>query len=90
MHRDSTTQRIGTLSIDLKKIPEGVKRAARVRRMGNHQYYCLKGAIEAVYGSAEITYTAKLGGKKFLVITRMAVANPCLNRHYTRYDQRAV
>ncbi|KAF5250172.1 hypothetical protein FANTH_4592 [Fusarium anthophilum] len=42
-------------------IPEAVKRTAKIRRMGWHRYYCLKGAIEAVYGSAEITYTVKLG-----------------------------
>ncbi|KAF5600040.1 UVSB PI-3 kinase [Fusarium pseudoanthophilum] len=43
------------------RIPEAVKRTAKIRRMGWHRYYCLKGAIEAVYGSAEITYTVKLG-----------------------------
>jgi hypothetical protein len=63
VHLDATTQHIGTLSLDLGKIPEAVKRTARIRRMGLHRYYCLKGAIEAVYGSAEITYTVKLGGK---------------------------
>ncbi|KAL9566383.1 hypothetical protein ACKAV7_009298 [Fusarium commune] len=64
VHLDETTQHIGTLSLDLRKIPEAVKRTAKIRRMGWHRYYCLKGAIEAVYGSAEITYTVKLGGKK--------------------------
>ncbi|RBR22292.1 hypothetical protein FVER53590_01978 [Fusarium verticillioides] len=62
VHLDETTQHIGTLSLDLRKIPEAVKRTAKIRRMGWHRYYCLKGAIEAVYGSAEITYTVKLGG----------------------------
>ncbi|KAF4494809.1 uvsb pi-3 kinase [Fusarium agapanthi] len=61
VHLDETTQHIGTLSLDLRKIPEAVKRTAKIRRMGWHRYYCLKGAIEAVYGSAEITYTVKLG-----------------------------
>lgn len=63
VHLDATTQHIGTLSLDLGKIPEAVKRTSRIRRMGLHRYYCLQGAIEAVYGSAEITYTVKLGGK---------------------------
>ncbi|KAF4947550.1 hypothetical protein FGADI_10333 [Fusarium gaditjirri] len=61
VHLDETTQHIGTLSLDLRKIPEAVKRTAKIRRMGWHRYYCLKGAIEAVYGSAEITYTVQLG-----------------------------
>ncbi|KAG4284125.1 hypothetical protein FPRO06_08504 [Fusarium proliferatum] len=64
VHLDETTQHIGTLSLDLRKIPEAVKRTAKIRRMGWHRYYCLKGAIEAVYGSAEITYTVKLGALK--------------------------
>lgn len=65
IHRDASTQLIGTLSLDLRKIPESVKRTARVTRMGMHRYYCLQGAIKAVYGSAEITYTVELGGKEF-------------------------
>lgn len=64
IHLDSSTQYIGTLSLDLKKIPDSAKRTAKVRRMGWHRYYCLKGVIEASYGSAEITYKVKLGGKK--------------------------
>ncbi|CAJ0548046.1 Ff.00g048000.m01.CDS01 [Fusarium sp. VM40] len=62
IHLDGSTQHIGTLSLDLRKIPEAVKRTAKIRRMGWHRYYCLEGAIEAVYGSAEITYSVKLGG----------------------------
>ncbi|KAF5016695.1 hypothetical protein F66182_11546 [Fusarium sp. NRRL 66182] len=62
IHRDGRTQHIGTLSLDLRKIPDSTKRTAKIRRMGLHRYYCLQGAIEAVYGSAEITYSVKLGG----------------------------
>ncbi|KAF4984272.1 hypothetical protein FZEAL_484 [Fusarium zealandicum] len=61
VHLNSSTQYIGMLSLNLKKIPESAKRTAKITRMGCHRYYCLKGAIEAKYGSAEITYTIKLG-----------------------------
>lgn len=63
IHLNSTTRHVGTLSLNLNKIPMSVFRSARKRRMGWHRYYCLKGAIEAKYGSANITYTIKLGGK---------------------------
>ncbi|KAL6361487.1 hypothetical protein LRP88_04956 [Fusarium phalaenopsidis] len=69
IHLDSSTQYIGTLSLDLKKIPASAKRTAKVRRMGWHRYYCLKGVIEASYGSAEITYKVKLGGVTHDVVT---------------------
>ncbi|KAL2689750.1 hypothetical protein Neosp_003811 [[Neocosmospora] mangrovei] len=69
IHLDANTQYIGTLSLDLKKIPDSAKRTAKVRRMGWHRYYCLKGVIEASYGSAEITYKVKLGGVTHDVVT---------------------
>ncbi|KAF4435407.1 putative UVSB PI-3 kinase [Fusarium austroafricanum] len=37
VHLDETTQHIGTLSLDLRKIPEAVKRTAKIRRMGWHR-----------------------------------------------------
>lgn len=64
VHLNSTTRYVGTLSLNLGKIPKSVKRTAKKRRMGWHRYYCLSGAIEARYGSANITYTLKLGGKQ--------------------------
>lgn len=63
VHADSRTRFVATLFLDLNRIPDSVKRAARVERMGNHRYYAVKGGIEARYGSAMITYTAKLGGE---------------------------
>lgn len=63
LHLDpTTTKSVATLSIDLNKIPNSVKRTARVVRMGYHRYYSLEGAIEARYGSAKITYSIQLGG----------------------------
>lgn len=66
VHLNSTTLYVGTLSLNLSKIPKSVKQKAKKRRMGWHRYYCLSGAIEARYGSANITYTLKLGGKQIL------------------------
>lgn len=63
LHLDTATKSVATLTIDLNRIPNGVKRTARVVRMGYHRYYSLEGAIEASYGSAKITYAVKLGGK---------------------------
>lgn len=87
IHLDGSTQHIGTLSLDLRKIPEAVKRTAKIRRMGWHRYYCLEGAIEAVYGSAEITYSVKLGGKESPNILNVSSAKLCSCRNNTRYDQ---
>ncbi|KAK7426780.1 hypothetical protein QQZ08_006680 [Neonectria magnoliae] len=62
IHFSATTRHMGTLSLNLNKIPIAVLRRAKQRRMGWHRYYCLSGVIEARYGSANITYTIKLGG----------------------------
>ncbi|CAM1502083.1 Fc.00g040670.m01.CDS01 [Cosmosporella sp. VM-42] len=62
VHLNPTTTCVATLTLDLNKIPKSVKRNAKKRRMGWHRYYCLSGVIEASYGSANITYTVKLGG----------------------------
>lgn len=69
VHLNSTTLYVGTLSLNLSKIPKSVKQKAKKRRMGWHRYYCLSGAIEARYGSANITYTLKLGGVTHDAIT---------------------
>ncbi|KAM5379618.1 hypothetical protein ACJZ2D_003812 [Fusarium nematophilum] len=61
IHLNSATQFVGTLSLNLNKVGKSAKRTAKIRRMGWHRYYCLKGVIEARYGSAEITYSVKLG-----------------------------
>lgn len=63
VHADSHTRCVATLFLDLNRIPDSVKRTARVEKMGNHRYYAVRGGIEARYGSAMITYTAKLGGE---------------------------
>lgn len=80
VHLDSSTKFIGTLSLDLRRIPRSAVAGAPMRRMGLHRYYCLEGVIEARYGSAEITYTVKLGGRyhsiviaRFLVLTLVQV-----------------
>lgn len=63
VHVNKRTRCVATLSLDLDKIPKAAKLAAGKTRMGWHRYYCLSGVIEASYGSAMITYTAKLGGE---------------------------
>lgn len=62
IHADSATRCVATLSLDLRRVSESVKRTAMITRMGYHRYYSLEGAIEARYESAKITYTVKLGG----------------------------
>lgn len=69
IHLNTRTNCVATLSLDLNKIPQQIKQAAGKRRMGLHRYYCLSGVIEASYGSAQITYTVKLGGVTHDVIS---------------------
>lgn len=63
IHPDGSTRSIATLSLDMNKISDSVKRDANITRMGFHRYHSIEGAIEARYGSAKITYTVKLGGE---------------------------
>ena len=71
IHADSSTRFVATLSLDLGRIPESVKRTAMITRMGPYRYYSLEGVIEARYESAKITYVVKLGG--------MALVSLCLD-----------
>lgn len=77
VHLNSSTKFIGTLSLDLGRIPESVMSGAKTIRMGLHRYYCLEGVIEARYGSAEITYTVKLGGEYLLSWARVSPTDTC-------------
>ncbi|KAG9258601.1 uncharacterized protein F5Z01DRAFT_615130 [Emericellopsis atlantica] len=63
LHLDDYSRCVATLSLDLGRISNGVKRAAEITQLGYHRYYSLEGAIEAKYESAKITYTVKLGGQ---------------------------
>jgi hypothetical protein len=62
-HLDHQTRCIAVLSLDVENIPTSVKRQASIQRMGGFRYYSIPGVIEARYGSATVTYSAKLGGK---------------------------
>ena len=68
VHVNSHTRLVATLSLDLDRIPNSVKRASGKTRMGYHRYYSVEGVIEASYGSAMITYSVKLGGRCILPI----------------------
>ncbi|KAF4124502.1 Molecular chaperone DnaK (HSP70) [Geosmithia morbida] len=69
VHVDAATRSIATLSLDMNKVSDSVKRESCITRMGYHRYYSLEGAIEARYGSAKITYAVKLGGVTHDMVT---------------------
>ncbi|KAI5464134.1 hypothetical protein BGZ63DRAFT_349688 [Mariannaea sp. PMI_226] len=83
VHLNSTTRHVGTLSLNLNKIPVSVFRSARKKRMGWHRYYCLTGAIEARYESANITYAIKLGALSASVASALTDYIPSLSQRPT-------
>jgi hypothetical protein len=84
VHLTSKAKCIATLSLDLSMIPDSIKRNATIKKMGWHRYYSVDGYVEASYGSAQITYTVKLGGKLPCAVTARLFAN----RHSPRRDPR--
>lgn len=65
-HLDHRTRCIAVLSLDVESIPTSVKRQANIQRMGGFRYFSIPGVIEARYGSAMVTYCAKLGGTLYV------------------------
>lgn len=62
-HLTHQTRCMAVLSLDLEHIPTSVKRQASIQRMGGFRYFSIPGVIEARYGSALVSYIAKLGGE---------------------------
>lgn len=63
MHLTKNTRRIAVLTLQPSAISSSVKSRASIQRMGGFRYYSIAGTIEARYGSALVSYRARLGGK---------------------------